>query len=64
MKERAEEKFYPASIFKVFSSLIGLKIENVINAYEVFHKYDGKRNFLKSWTKDSNLSRSLSSSYS
>ncbi|MDU1911569.1 class D beta-lactamase [Fusobacterium sp.] len=54
-RERAEQEFYPASTFKIFSSLIGLETESVMNVDEVFYKYDGKKVFLKSWAKDSSL---------
>lgn len=54
-KKRAEQQFYPASTFKIFNSLIGLETESVRDVEEVFYKYDGKKVFLESWAKDSNL---------
>ena len=38
-KERAEERFYPASTFKIYNSLIGLETEVIKNGDEVFYKY-------------------------
>lgn len=54
-KERAEERFYPASTFKIYNSLIGLETGVVKNVDEVFYKYNGEKVFLKSWAQDSNL---------
>ncbi len=52
---RANERFYPASSFKIFNTLIGLENNIVRNVDEVFYYYDGSKVFLDSWAKDSNL---------
>lgn len=39
---RAAERFYPASTFKIFSSLIGLSEGVVKDADEVFYRYDAR----------------------
>lgn len=52
---RAKERFYPASTFKIYNSLIGLHTGVVKNVDEIFYKYNGEKVFLESWAKDSNL---------
>ncbi|MBC2852117.1 class D beta-lactamase [Cetobacterium sp. 8H] len=54
-EKRAEERFYPASTFKIFNSLIGLNVGVVKNVDEPFYKYNGEKVFLKSWAQDSSL---------
>ncbi|MHA4990378.1 class D beta-lactamase [Cetobacterium somerae] len=54
-RKRAEERFYPASTFKIYNSLIGLHTGVVKDVDEVFYKYNGEKVFLKSWARDSNL---------
>lgn len=54
-EKRAEERFYPASTFKIYNSLIGLQIGAVKNVDEVFYKYNGEKVYLESWAQDSNL---------
>lgn len=53
--ERANERFYPASSFKIFNTLIGLENNIVKNVDKIFYHYDGAKVFLDSWAKDSNL---------
>ncbi|WP_294706001.1 OXA-85 family oxacillin-hydrolyzing class D beta-lactamase [uncultured Fusobacterium sp.] len=53
--DRANERFYPASSFKIFNTLIGLENGIVKNVDEMFYYYDGSKVFLDSWAKDSNL---------
>lgn len=54
-KARAEKRISPASTFKIYNSLIGLKVGAVKNVDEVFYKYNGEEVTLESWKKDSNL---------
>lgn len=54
-KKRAEVQFYPASTFKIYSSLIALNTGAVKNVDDIFYKYNGEKVFLKSWAQDSNL---------
>lgn len=53
--DRANERFYPASSFKIFNTLIGLENGIVKNVDEMFYYYDGSKVFFDSWAKDSNL---------
>lgn len=52
---RAEERFYPASTFKIFNSLIALSEGVVKDADEVFYRYDGAPVYLDSWKTDASL---------
>lgn len=52
---RAAERFYPASTFKIFNSLIGLSEGVVKNADEVFYRYGGEPVYLESWKADASL---------
>ncbi|MEI0477645.1 OXA-63 family oxacillin-hydrolyzing class D beta-lactamase OXA-1104 [Brachyspira pulli] len=61
-KERAEQRFYPASTFKIYNSLIGLYEKAVKDVDEVFYKYNGEKVFLESWVKDSNLRYAIKNS--
>lgn len=61
-EERANQRFYPASTFKIFNSLIGLYEKAVKDVDEVFYKYNGEKVFLESWTKDSNLRYAIKNS--
>ncbi|MEI0563879.1 OXA-63 family oxacillin-hydrolyzing class D beta-lactamase OXA-1102 [Brachyspira pulli] len=61
-KERAEQRFYPASTFKIYNSLIGLYEKAVKDVDEVFYKYNGEKVFLESWAKDSNLRYAIKNS--
>lgn len=54
-KERSNERFYPASTFKIYNSLIGLEAGAVKNVDETFYKYSGEKVFLQTWAQDSNL---------
>lgn len=53
--ERVNQRFCPASTFKIFNTLIGLEAKVVKNVDEVFYKYDGTKVYLDTWAKDSNL---------
>lgn len=44
--DRANERFYPASSFKIFNTLIGLENGIVKNVDEMFYYYDGSKVFL------------------
>ncbi len=44
-EERANQRFYPASTFKIFNSLIGLYEKAVKDVDEVFYKYNGEKFF-------------------
>ena len=61
-EERANQRFYPASTFKIFNSLIGLYEKAVKDVDEVFYKYNGEKVFLESWAKDSNLRYAIQNS--
>ena len=52
---RAAERFYPASTFKIFNSLIGLSEGVVKDADEVFYHYSGEPVYLESWKADASL---------
>lgn len=52
---RAAERFYPASTFKIFNSLIGLSESVVKDADEVFYRYGGEPVYLESWKADASL---------
>lgn len=52
---RAAERFYPASTFKIFNSLIALSEGVVKDADEVFYRYDGAPVYLESWKADASL---------
>ncbi|MGL4986162.1 MAG: penicillin-binding transpeptidase domain-containing protein, partial [Treponemataceae bacterium] len=54
-KKRSNTRFYPASTFKIYNSLIGLHTRAVQNVDEVFYFYKGEDVYLESWAKDSNL---------
>lgn len=54
-ENRAEKRFYPASTFKIYNSLIGLETGVIKNVDEVFYKYNGEKVFLENWAQDSNL---------
>ena len=52
---RAAERFYPASTFKIFNSLIALSEGVVKDSDEVFYRYDGAPVYLESWKADASL---------
>ncbi len=53
-RPRAEERFVPASTFKIVNSLIGLKVGAVRDVDEVL-PYGGKRQPIAAWEKDMSL---------
>ena len=53
--KRAEKRFYPASTFKIYNSLIALNEGVVKDADEVFYHYSGEPVFLESWKADASL---------
>lgn len=53
--KRANERFYPASTFKIFNSLIALSEGVVKDADEVFYKYNGENVYLDSWKSGASL---------
>ena len=53
--KRAAKRFYPASTFKIFNSLIGLSEGVVKDADEVFYRYSGEPVYLESWKADASL---------
>lgn len=57
--ERAMQRFYPASTFKIFNSLIGLEVCAVPNVDAYFYKYTGEKVFLESWQNDANLREAI-----
>ncbi len=52
---RAAERFYPASTFKIFNSLIGLSEGVIKDANEVFYRYNSEPVYLESWKADASL---------
>ena len=56
---RAVQRFYPASTFKIFNSLIGLEVGAVPNVDAYFYKYTGEKVFLESWQNDANLREAI-----
>ena len=52
---RAAERFYPASTFKIFNSLIGLSEGVIKDADEVFYRYGREPVYLESWKADASL---------
>lgn len=52
---RAAERFYPASTFKIFNSLIGLSEGIIKDADEIFYRYGGEPVYLESWKADASL---------
>lgn len=52
---RAAQRFYPASTFKIFNSLIALSEGVVKDADEVFYHYGGTPVYLDSWKADASL---------
>lgn len=53
--KRAAERFYPASTFKIFNSLIALGEGVVKDADEVFYRYGGEPVYFESWKADASL---------
>ena len=53
--ERAVKRYYPASTFKIFNSLIALSVKAISGVDDVFYKYSGEKLYLESWQRDSNL---------
>ncbi|MBM5574347.1 class D beta-lactamase [Deefgea sp. CFH1-16] len=53
--KRAQTPYSPASTFKIPSSLIGLTTNAVSSVDEVFYRYDGTPQYLKSWEHDMGL---------
>ncbi len=60
-KERAEERFLPASTFKIPNTLIALQAGVVKDEYEVI-KWDGKDKGISEWNKDQTLKTAFSAS--
>ncbi|MDF1612548.1 penicillin-binding transpeptidase domain-containing protein [Stygiobacter electus] len=57
-KERAEERFLPASTFKIMNSLIALQLKIIPDENYIF-KWDGIKYENKNWNKDHNLNSAL-----
>jgi len=60
-EERSEQRFLPASTFKIPNTLIVLQ-EGIINDENEIIKWDGKDKGLPEWNKDQNLKTALPSS--
>jgi len=58
---RANERFTPASTFKIANSLIGLDVGAVKNVEEVL-PYGGKPQWIKAWEQDMNLRDAIKAS--
>lgn len=62
-ESRAQNRFSPASTFKIAHSLIALDLGIVKNVDEIFFNYDGhSQYFLKSWQKDMSLKKAVQTS--
>ena len=57
-RQRAEQRFTPASTFKMLNALIALQTGAVSGPDEVF-KWDGQPRFIKSWERDLTLSEAM-----
>lgn len=61
-QRRAEERFIPASTFKIPNSLIGLNTKAIAYVDEVLYRHDGKPKMLKSWEHDMGLREAMQTS--
>lgn len=52
---RANERFSPASTFKIYHSLIALESKTLKDSDEIFYIYKGEKVFLSSWQSNANL---------
>ncbi|MBP8184909.1 MAG: class D beta-lactamase [Pseudomonas sp.] len=59
--QRGEQRFTPASTFKMLNALIALQTGAVSGPDEVF-KWDGQPRFIKSWERDLTLSEAMAES--
>ncbi len=57
-KERAQQRFIPASTFKIANSLIGLNVGAVKNVDEIL-PYGGKPQWIKAWERDMGLREAI-----
>ncbi len=56
---RAEQRFYPASTFKIPNTLIGLAVAAVENVDEVLPYTGGPKPFIKAWARDMGLREAI-----
>lgn len=56
--KRCEEKFIPASTFKIFNSLVGLETGTVKDQFEVF-KWDSVKRFYDMWNQDLDMMKAF-----
>lgn len=61
-KEKAEKETIPASVFKIYNSLIALEYGIIKDENEIFYKYNGEKVFLESWKEDTNLINGMKNS--
>lgn len=61
-QRRAEQRFIPASTFKIPNSLIGLSTHAVADSNEVLYRHDGQPKMLKSWERDMGLREAVHTS--
>lgn len=54
-KEKVEKAIIPASVFKIYNSLLALEYSIIKDENEIFYKYNGEKVFLESWKEDINL---------
>lgn len=56
------EKLPPCSTFKIWNTIFGLETGVIKNADDLFWKWDGKKRFLDSWSKDQTLRSAFATS--
>lgn len=52
---KTSERLPPCSTFKIWNTIFGLEAGEVKNADDLFWKWDGKKRFLDSWSRDQTL---------
>lgn len=57
--KRANERFSPASTFKIFNALFALNLGVIRDEKEIFYHYNNEKVFLPSWKNDANLSSAI-----
>ena len=61
-KEKAEKETIPASVCKIYNSLIALDYGIIKDENEIFYKYNKEEVFLESWKEDTNLINGMKNS--
>ena len=57
-RNRCDERFIPASTFKIFNSLVGLETGAVKNEFEIF-KWDSVKRFYDKWNQDFDMANAI-----